>query len=85
MKNTIVSLFAKSSKKISKIATVFFFMLTMLFSNSTYAQTATGEATITLQEIQMLILCGLTVFVGVLLVMAALTIYSNSRSMFGKK
>lgn len=81
MKNTVVSLLAKSSKIIS----VFMFMLTILFSNTTYAQSTAGEATITLQEIQMLILCGLTVFVGVLLIMAALTIYSNSRTMFSKK
>ncbi|WP_338768571.1 hypothetical protein WAF17_08085 [Bernardetia sp. ABR2-2B] len=81
MKNTVVSLLVKSSK----IVSVFFFMLTMLFSTSTFAQTPTGKATITLQEIQMLIVCGLIVFVGVLLVIAALTIYSNSRTMFGNK
>ena len=81
MKNIIVSLLVKSSK----IAGVLFFMLIMLFSNTTYAQTAAGEATITLEEIQMLILCSLTVFVGILLVMAAFTIYSNSRTMFRGK
>jgi preprotein translocase subunit SecG len=89
MKNTIVSLFTKSSnqvtKKISKIVGVFFFMLTMLFSNSTFAQSTTQKATITLEEIGLLSLGAITVFIAILLVMAAFTIYSNSRTMFNKK
>ena len=89
MKNKIISLFAKSSnqvtKKISKIVGVFFFMLTLLFSNSTFAQSASGKATITLEEIGLLSIGAITVFIGVLLVMAAFTIYSNSRTMFNEK
>jgi hypothetical protein len=88
MKNTNVSLFANrsknTSKKISKIVGIFFFMLTLLFSNSTFAQSATGKATITLEEIQLLSLGAMTIFIGILLVMAAFTIYSNSRTMFNK-
>lgn len=89
MKTTIVSLFANRSnqvsKKISKIVGIFFFLLTMLFSNSTFAQSTTSTATITLEEIQMLILGAMTIFIGVLLLMAAFTIYSNSRTMFKGK
>ena len=89
MKNTIVSLLAKSSnqvsKKIRKIVGIFFFMLTMLFSNSAFAQSTMQKATITLEEIQLLILISLTIFVGILLVMAAFTIYTNSRTMFNEK